>query len=542
MKSYEELSHVLLVKKAQKGSHEALSTLIGQHRRKMLQWANKIVRNSTKAEDIVQDALIQTLRHIGSLEDPEKFLPWLKSIVRNQSLMALRSPGVRRESLVEDKSLDEIRSTFHHNDTDEAFTYTLGSQVLSEVEASIERLGKRERVVIRSHVLEGLSISETAKKLGIKSGSVYTALSRARTKLTNFRFEDELETYISSRRRRGKPYTGGSFHTQYHRYAGAYDTLSSMILIAAGSLGFRKMSLTDVFAATGHAFRFHAANDLGISGPYSYDWTSSVLSGMDNLGLSAKIHGSPRYQLKQPDELTACMEDMYQALEDGIPVISWGLNNAEFGLITGFNDDTKSWVILDTSTSGKKLPYNKLSRNQQPMEWFVVIPQKQRFNGHRRNLIAQILLQAVKNIHGNDMTEASFSVSGTSAYRKWIDSFNRQQSIEPLSVAYNLAVARESRLHSSMYLQKLLSNNIQGDRTLPESSLSAIAHSALLFDRISEKMETITRLFPLPFGADPTAPGPADHSAQLLCRASEEEIEAANALEEAALLLNRKKT
>jgi RNA polymerase sigma factor (sigma-70 family) len=540
MMSYDELSHVLMVKKAKQGNHEALSNLIRQHRMKMLQWANKIVRNSVKAEDIVQDALIQTFRHIGSLDDPQKFLPWLRSIVCNQALMALRSSGVRRESLVDTQTLEEIRLPFEHGDVDDPFTSTLTSQVLAEVEARIERLGKREQAVFRSHVLEGLSISETAERLGIKSGAVYTALSRARTKLIDYRFDDELEKYVSSRRRCGKPDTGGVVSVRYFNYAGAYDTLSSMMMLTAGSLGFHRLTLTDIFAATGHAFRFHTTDDLGISGPYSYDWTSSVLSGLENLGLSAKVHGGPGYQLKHPDELTACMEDIFHALEEGIPVISWGLNNAEFGLITGFNDKTKSWTIFDTSTNRKKLPYNKLGRIQFPMDWFVVIPRKPIFSGHRTNPLAKILLQAVNNIRGTDVTEKKFSVSGTAAYRKWIDSFHRQQSIDPLCVAYNLAVAGESRLHASRFLHKLLGNNRQG-RSLPESALSAIAHSARLFDSIFEKMKTVTTLFPLPFGADPTAPGPADRAAQLLSRASVEEIEAASALEEAAWLLNRKK-
>ncbi|MUK90619.1 sigma-70 family RNA polymerase sigma factor [Ornithinibacillus sp. L9] len=537
--SYDELSHMLLVEKAQKGSQEALSSLISQHRMKMLQWANKIVQNSAKAEDIVQDALIQTLRHIDSLDDPEKFLPWLRSIVRNQSLMTLRSSSVRGESLYDDRSLDEISSHFQHSHLDEPFTYTLGTQLLSEMEAGIDRLGKREQAVIRSHVLEGLSISETAERIGIKSGAVYTALSRARKKLNDFRFEDELDKYISSRRRFGKPDNGGNVNVQYYSYAGAYDTLSSMIMLTASSIGSHQLTLTDVFAATGHAFRFHATDDLGVSGPYAHDWTSSVLSGMENLGLSANVHGGSGYQLKHPDELTDCMEDVFQALEDGIPVISWGLNNAEFGLITGYNDKTKSWTIMDTSTSRKKLPYYKLGRMQHPMDWFVVIPKKNKYSKQRTYPIASMLLQAVKNIHGLDRSDNDFSVSGTATYSKWIDSFNRQQSINPLSVAYNLAVVRESRFHASRFLHTLLDDSRQG-RPLPESALSAIVHSTQLFDSIFVKMKTITELFPLPYGADPTAPGPADRAAQLLNRASAEEIEAANALEEAAWILNRK--
>ncbi|MGY3714940.1 RNA polymerase sigma factor [Sutcliffiella cohnii] len=538
--SYDGLSQVLLVEKAQKGNQEALSILIHQHRMKMLQWANKIVRNSAKAEDIVQDALIQTLHNIGSLEDPQKFLPWLRSIVRNQSLMALRSSGARLESPVDDASLDEI-GIASHNQKNDPYTYTFASQVLSEVEARIEGLGKREQAVMRLHVLEGHSTSETAERLGINSSAVYTALSRARKKLMDFRFSDEVEKYISSRRRRGKPDIGGAVSVRYYSYASAYDTLTSMMMITAVALGNKQLTMTDIMASTGHAFRFHATEDLGISGPYLYDWTSSVLSGFENLGMSAKVHGGPGHQLKQPDAFTACLEDIFHALEQGIPVIAWGLNNAEFGLITGFNDKKKCWTITDTSTSGKELPYTKLGRTHPSMDWFVAIPQKPIKRVRYTNPVASMLLRGVNNIRGTDKTGNDFSLSGAATYQKWIGSFNRQRAIEPLSVAYNLAVLGESRLHARKFLNQLIDHRMV-DSLLPESVLSPLTHSAQLFLSVSEKIQAVTKMFPLPFSADPTAPGPADRAALLLSKASKEEEEAANALEEAAWIINQKTT
>src|SRR5437016_69417 len=107
MTPYDERMQILLVEKARCGDNEALSELIRQHRGKMLKWANQIVRNPAKAEDIVQDALIQTLRRLNSLADPHKFLPWLRTLVRNQSLMALRSSGIQRECPCTVESIEE---------------------------------------------------------------------------------------------------------------------------------------------------------------------------------------------------------------------------------------------------------------------------------------------------------------------------------------------------------------------------------------------------------------------------------------------------
>src|SRR5690606_23432727 len=298
-------------------------------------------------------------------------------------------------------------------------------------------------------------------------------------------------------------------------------------------------TLVDIFAATGHAFRFHAAEDLGISGPYSYNWTKSALIGLENMNMPAKLHGGTGHQLRILDDLTACMDDIFIALENGIPVIAWGLNNAEFGLITGYNDYRKSWTVIDTSSSNKWLPYNKLGRVHPSMEWFVVIPQKSHTQ-YCESPIANILTQAVQNIRGTDITDnvSVSATSGTATYQKWIDSFNQLQPNNPLSVAYNLAVVEESRLHATRYLQKLLRHHYQG-QPLPESALSAIAHSVQLFENIHKLLKTVTNFFPLPYGADPTSPGVADRVALLLSQAVEKEIEAADALEEAGAIMKK---
>jgi hypothetical protein len=72
------------------------------------------------------------------------------------------------------------------------------------------------------------------------------------------------------------------------------------------------------------------------------------------------------------------------------------------------------------------------------------------------------------------------------------------------------------------------------------SAVPAVTHAQRQYGRIAASWEAVAKLFPLPYGADPTAPGPSDRAARLLERACEAELAAADALEEAAGLISGK--
>jgi DNA-directed RNA polymerase specialized sigma24 family protein len=48
------------------------------------------LRHSDDAEDAMQEALVQTFRHVSRLRDPRAFRPWLYRTVRNACLPSRR--------------------------------------------------------------------------------------------------------------------------------------------------------------------------------------------------------------------------------------------------------------------------------------------------------------------------------------------------------------------------------------------------------------------------------------------------------------------
>ena len=128
-----------------------------------------ILKNQTDAEDAVQNAFMQVIRHFEKISEiPCKELPfWLISIVKNESLMILR----KRSRIV---PLPDIESLV---DTAKAVTQ------YSELVELLRQLPDTYRAVLEMKILFGYSDQDIAKGLGISETAVSTRASRGRALL-----------------------------------------------------------------------------------------------------------------------------------------------------------------------------------------------------------------------------------------------------------------------------------------------------------------------------------------------------------------------
>lgn len=119
-----------------------------------------------QSEDIVQDTLlaVHLKRHTWDANAP--FAPWLFTIARNKLIDALRRRG-RRVFVDIDDFTDVLPG-------EEAPELTNGV----DIEAHLKMLPQRQRDVLQSISVDGLSITDTAKKFEMKEGAVRVALHR----------------------------------------------------------------------------------------------------------------------------------------------------------------------------------------------------------------------------------------------------------------------------------------------------------------------------------------------------------------------------
>ena len=126
-----------------------------------------------RAEDVVQDAFIGLYRNWDRLDDPGNALTYVRSSVLNGCRAALRTQirGERRDRRV---AARDSRPPF-----DSTAAAVLLSEEHHEVLAAVRKLAHRQREALMLRYYLGLSTDETARVMGVSTGTVKSAISRA---------------------------------------------------------------------------------------------------------------------------------------------------------------------------------------------------------------------------------------------------------------------------------------------------------------------------------------------------------------------------
>ena len=158
-----------------------LGAFYTEHRSELLAHANRVLKDSAKAEEITQDSLIKFMLAAPELESSEHALSYLHRTIENLCIDYFRLEGRRPNLVVIDEAQAEVEAAWQVSGDH--------SEVLSQAEdAAIIRqalalLSPAERAALVMWEMEGRSTSEIAAELGIKESAVRHTVSRARTSL-----------------------------------------------------------------------------------------------------------------------------------------------------------------------------------------------------------------------------------------------------------------------------------------------------------------------------------------------------------------------
>ena len=154
-----------LVERAQQGDESAYAALAVRIADRMYAAAHHILRDTGRAEDAAQQAMIDIWRMLPQLKDPDRFQAWAYRIVvraayaeaRSQRLWGLRSAAVP---------------------PDRPFTPDHATRVADhdQLERGFRRLPLEHRAVVVLKHFAGLSNEEIAEALDIPEGTVRSRL------------------------------------------------------------------------------------------------------------------------------------------------------------------------------------------------------------------------------------------------------------------------------------------------------------------------------------------------------------------------------
>ncbi len=132
--------------------------------------ANRYVNDSFLAEDIMQESFIKAFKSIDRYKNEVPFGAWIKRIVINQSIDALKKKKLELISMNE-----ETLRVVDDEDwkVDESIT-------VDEVKSAINDLKEKYRLVLSLYLFEGYDHDEISQILGITSNTSRTHLLRGK--------------------------------------------------------------------------------------------------------------------------------------------------------------------------------------------------------------------------------------------------------------------------------------------------------------------------------------------------------------------------
>ena len=152
-----------------------------EHRSELLAHANRILKDSAKSEEIIQDALIKFMLATPELESSDHALSYLHRTIENLCIDHFRLEGRRPNLVVIDDAQAEVEAKWQvSGDHSEVLTQAQDAAIIRQ---ALALLSPAERAALVMWEMEGRSTSEIAAELGIKESAVRHTVSRARASL-----------------------------------------------------------------------------------------------------------------------------------------------------------------------------------------------------------------------------------------------------------------------------------------------------------------------------------------------------------------------
>ena len=184
-----ELTDAELAGRAKAGDLDAFEALANRHERQVYFLAWRMLRQTQDAEDVTQQTFLSALEHLGGFRGESSFATWLLRIATHAALKVLRKrKGLDVVSLEAATEPQEGYDSVPHPEF--IADWRQSPEVLVRqnetkrlLEAALEQLPEKHRLVFLLRDMEGLSIKETAEALGLSEANVKVRLLRARLQL-----------------------------------------------------------------------------------------------------------------------------------------------------------------------------------------------------------------------------------------------------------------------------------------------------------------------------------------------------------------------
>lgn len=148
-----------------------LASLYVEQRQRALVLARRILRDRDTAEDVVQEIFTRLWLHEGLTPPASAPASWLRRVVLNACINAMRSQRRRRRLELEPSAPPDPERV------------AMGRELLRDFERGLTQVTPTQRQMLWLRELRGFSYPEIAALLGVPEGTVKSTLNRGRLRL-----------------------------------------------------------------------------------------------------------------------------------------------------------------------------------------------------------------------------------------------------------------------------------------------------------------------------------------------------------------------
>lgn len=173
------------IRKVLEGDAHAYRYFIEKYRDMAYSLAISIVKDSSVAEEVTQDAFIKAYNALANFEQRSKFSTWLYKIVTNEALKKFK-----KKSLAYTSDINQINEVEYSNINDSVNELTEQDQKYY-INHVLDKMLPNDSLILKLYYLNENSIKEIIKITGFSGTKIKTILHRARK-----RFYGELKKVL----------------------------------------------------------------------------------------------------------------------------------------------------------------------------------------------------------------------------------------------------------------------------------------------------------------------------------------------------------
>jgi len=164
--------HKHLILQSQKGDQASMSSLYALYVNAMYNICRRMMGDEEEAKDLLQESFIDAFQKLPNLREVNTFSSWLKRIVINNCINAIRKKKLDTSSLEENIDVEEEKDDFEYS-----------NYKASQIMEAINYLPEGARTVLNLYLFEGYDHKEIGQILGITESASKAQYSKAKAKI-----------------------------------------------------------------------------------------------------------------------------------------------------------------------------------------------------------------------------------------------------------------------------------------------------------------------------------------------------------------------